>query len=145
MSKIVAMLLDAGSDVNSADNQGRNALVLASIGGNRSLVTLLVDKGIATWYADLDGNSALNWALIENHSDIFKVILNALPADSTSLSRESSLLSQAASWDGQTLRNACLRGGSIQRPSTSRDGHHSSLRHHKASWKQSTFCCPETR
>ncbi len=70
----------------------RGEMPCSGINWRKSLsVTLLVDKGIATRPRNLDGNSALNWALIENHSDIFKVILNALPADSTSLSRESSL------------------------------------------------------
>jgi len=41
---VAAALLDAGSDVNAADADGRTALMLATIGGHEGVASLMIDR-----------------------------------------------------------------------------------------------------
>jgi ankyrin repeat protein len=73
---ILRRLLDAGADPNTATPGGETALMTASRTGNAEAVTLLLDR-----HADANAKdaarsqTALMWAVTENHPDIVKLLV----------------------------------------------------------------------
>ena len=57
-----AKLVQAGADLESADAQGRTALMLAAGLGHDQAFALLVEKGADPWRQDPSGCCALHWA-----------------------------------------------------------------------------------
>jgi uncharacterized protein len=69
-------LLEAGADPNSVLPEGESILMTAARTGSPALLRLLIDRGASLdakekWY----GESALTWAVAENHADAARVLL----------------------------------------------------------------------
>ena len=73
---ILRMLLDAGADPNTATPGGETALMTAARTGSIEAVTLLLDRGANVNAKDtVRAQTALMWAVIENHPDIVKLLV----------------------------------------------------------------------
>jgi uncharacterized protein len=71
---ILRRLLDAGADVNTATPGGETALMTAA--GKADAVTLLLDRGANVNAKDaVRSQTALMWAVTENHPDIVKLLV----------------------------------------------------------------------
>ena len=57
------LLLNAGCDVNAADNKGRAPLMYAAASGRSGVVNLLLKRGANVRAKDHNGESALDWAI----------------------------------------------------------------------------------
>lgn len=79
--ELVAVLVDAGADVNARDRQGSTALMSAAQHGNpRSVKRLLVAGADATARRDGDGLTALDFAVMngrERAADILRSVSGA--------------------------------------------------------------------
>src|ERR1700733_11368020 len=70
---MIRKLLDAGVDPNSANPAGETALMTAARTGKVDAVKLLLDRGAAVHAKDnAHGQTALMWAVLENHSDVLE-------------------------------------------------------------------------
>jgi serine/threonine protein kinase/ankyrin repeat protein len=67
-------LLNAGCDVNAADNKGRTPLMYAIASERGEVVTLLLKSGANVQAKDHDGLSALDWARKSGNDEIVKLI-----------------------------------------------------------------------
>jgi uncharacterized protein len=75
-SKIVELLLKNGADPNIEQEQTKEtALIIAAGKGYSDIVKLLIKAGANTNFLDMGGLSALDWALLYNHFDVGKIIL----------------------------------------------------------------------
>ncbi len=64
------MLLCKGIDLNEKDNDGKNALHLASFFGQKEVVELLINRGIDLNCKDKYGQNALHLASENAHKEI---------------------------------------------------------------------------
>jgi len=67
-------LLDAGCDINAADNKGRAPLMYAAIFERHSVVNLLLKRGANINLKDHDGLSALDWAKKSGNEEIIRLL-----------------------------------------------------------------------
>jgi len=74
-SVIVEMLIDAGANINSKDNEGLSALMWAVKANNFKMVQYLVKKGIDPNRTDNNGNSALIFAINQDNGQISQFLL----------------------------------------------------------------------
>jgi ankyrin repeat protein len=72
---VVALFLDGGIDSESADEQGRTALILATRENHPSTVQTLLQKGADPNNIDHDGKTALIWACEDDHVAVVLVLL----------------------------------------------------------------------
>ena len=72
--------LDAGTDVNGADEQGRTALMLAAFDGHSGAVDLLLRRGARVDAQDAAGRTALMYAASGPNAPTVKRLLAAAPA-----------------------------------------------------------------
>jgi ankyrin repeat protein len=73
----VKKLLNEGSDVNAADNNGRTALHEAAWGGKTDVVKLLIEKGVSVNAADSSGYTAIMRAAEEGHAAVVAQLIQA--------------------------------------------------------------------
>ncbi len=67
----VTLLLEAGSQVNLADNVEQfTALMFAAAEGQAEIVQILLDKGADKSLVDKDGDSAYNFAVANGHQAV---------------------------------------------------------------------------
>jgi hypothetical protein len=78
-------LIDAGSDVNLADNQGRTALMFAAMRGNLTVLRMLIDRHADLNATDNVGRNALSYAVIhdENYSAKFLAQVGYIAKENT--------------------------------------------------------------
>ncbi len=75
---MIRKLLDAGVDPNSANPGGETALMTAARTGKMDAVKLLLDRGAkANAKDDVHGQTALMWAVLENHADVVEAAAGA--------------------------------------------------------------------
>jgi len=67
-------LLDAGCDINAADNKGRAPLMYAAIFERPAAVKLLLKRGANINAKDHDGLSALDWAKKSGNEEIIRLL-----------------------------------------------------------------------
>ena len=67
-------LLNAGCDVNAADNKGRTPLMYAAIFERPSAVNLLLKRGANINARDQNGQSALDWAKKSGNEEIIRML-----------------------------------------------------------------------
>jgi serine/threonine protein kinase/ankyrin repeat protein len=67
-------LLDAGCDINAADNKGRAPLMYAAIFERPGVVKLLLKRGANVHAKDHDGLSALDWAKKSGNEEIIRLL-----------------------------------------------------------------------
>ena len=71
---IVNLLLDAGAEVDTRDNEGRTAVIMAALKGNTDVVRILRDTGADLTIVDVDGKTALMWAVSNGFNAIIKLL-----------------------------------------------------------------------
>lgn len=81
------LLLDAGADVEAADDEGWTALMLAAGAGSETCLKLLLEKGCAVDARDTDGHTALFHAA-RNDGEYAVSLLLAAGADVSALDRD---------------------------------------------------------
>jgi ankyrin repeat protein len=67
-------LLNAGGDVNAADNKGRTPLIYAVASERSAVVKLLLKRGANINARDHNGESALDWAIKTGDEEIIRLL-----------------------------------------------------------------------
>ena len=70
-------LIQAGSLVNAADEEGNTPLLIAANVGNLAMVKLLLDAGSDAFWANHGGTTALVAAQSNGHDDVHGLLLGA--------------------------------------------------------------------
>ncbi|XP_065210396.1 uncharacterized protein Patsas [Planococcus citri] len=76
-SRIVALLLHAGVDINTVDLKGLTPLMTACIYGRINTCVFLLGMGARHHLVDSNGDTAAHWATYKGHSDVIRVLINA--------------------------------------------------------------------
>jgi hypothetical protein len=71
----VKLLVNAGADVNQADEYGAILFHRAVASGHKDIVELLLNAGADVNKADNGGYTPLHWAVYWNHKDIVELLL----------------------------------------------------------------------
>ena len=74
---LVALLIEAGSKVDSPSTSGLTPLILASRAGHAKTVALLLDRGADPTARDLSGRTALDWAIELRRRDVITLLRTA--------------------------------------------------------------------
>jgi len=88
------LLLNAGCDVNAADNKGRTPLMYAAIFERPSVVNLLLKRGANINVKDHDGLSALDWAKKSGNIEILRPLYSSLGYKETTLPRLNEIIEE---------------------------------------------------
>jgi ankyrin repeat protein len=73
---MIAVLLAAGADPNTAVSKGQTVLMTAARTGNPAAVKVLLDHGARVEAREWElGENALMWAASENHADVVKLLI----------------------------------------------------------------------
>jgi len=72
----VRELVEQGAEINKRNDWGWTALLNATIKGNSALVAYLLKHGASPHLADNDGRSPLMAAVLNNHPEVVKTLLN---------------------------------------------------------------------
>lgn len=73
-TKIVELFLQAGMNVNTKNEEGQTALMLASYAGHIDTVRVLLKHNADINVVDKFGDSALSWAAAEKHTNIVNLL-----------------------------------------------------------------------
>ena len=77
-AEAVKKLLTKGSVVNTKDELlGRTPLIMAAMGGHGEIVRILLDKGADVHQVDMEGWTAMRYAVAYGHGDIIKMLAEA--------------------------------------------------------------------
>jgi uncharacterized protein len=87
-------LLNAGCDINAADNKGRTPLMYAAIFERPGVVNLLLKRGANINVKDHDGLSALDWAKKSGNIEILRPLYSSLGNKETTLPRLSEIFKE---------------------------------------------------
>lgn len=77
MGHAVAVLIEAGADLNVQDGSRRTALMLAAVNGCATVVKQLVDAGADILVAGQDEMTAVNFAVIGGHDSVAGSLIEA--------------------------------------------------------------------
>ena len=107
----VRELLDAGADINSADQWRDTVLMLAAANGRANTVKLLLDAGADINIQDKFGKTALMRAAARGYADTVKLLLDA-GADIDRPNKYGwTALMQAALWGHTSVMELLIRAG----------------------------------
>ena len=71
----VELLIEKGININQTNENGENALYLASRWGKTEVVKLLIEKGIDINQTDEDGYNALHLASRRGQTEVVKLLI----------------------------------------------------------------------
>ena len=72
---VVQVLIDAGADIETRNDEGRSPLHLASISGELTTMKMLVKAGADVRDTDADGDTCLTLAAYDGHTDTVRYLL----------------------------------------------------------------------
>jgi ankyrin repeat protein len=75
------VLVDAGCDVNQADNYGRTLAYIAAQAGHKAALELLVKAGCDVNQANKNGRTPASAAAYYGHTAALELLVNSYPAD----------------------------------------------------------------
>jgi serine/threonine protein kinase/ankyrin repeat protein len=81
VESIGELLLNAGCDVNAADNKGRTPLMYAAASERSEVVNLLLNRGANARAKDHNGESALDWAIKSGNNTIIMLLSIHSPSE----------------------------------------------------------------
>ena len=100
-AELVKLLIDAGADVNKANEKGETPLYWAAANGRTECVKLLIDAGADVNKADKDGRTPLILAAYYGHAECVKLLINA-GADVNMANEDGLTPLYPAAWNGHT-------------------------------------------
>lgn len=74
--ELVKSFIDAGADINQADENGQTLLVYSATAGHIEIVELLLDRGANIDHIGAARNTALTWSALQGHTEVVKLLLN---------------------------------------------------------------------
>ena len=107
----VQWLVDTIEDKNIVDKYKRTSLHHAVIGGNASLIRILVNAGTTVDLGDERGNTALHLAIGDNNDHIIKLLLEAKASPYIPSSDKSTALHIASARDNDAVLSQLLKFG----------------------------------
>ena len=78
---VVQVLIDAGADIETRDDEGRSPLLVASLSGELTTVTKLVKAGADVRARDTEGDTCLIFAAYHGHTDIVRYVVGLPEVD----------------------------------------------------------------
>ncbi|KAL8888658.1 MAG: hypothetical protein Q9192_006142, partial [Flavoplaca navasiana] len=113
-ARSIELLLDFGANINSEDEEGRTALLTASVMGNLNLVHLLLDRGFDIEARNSKGEDALLRAAQGFHESCVLALLDHGADINSKNSNGTTALHLATIYDDLDLLNVFLaRGGNV--------------------------------
>ena len=73
---VLKLFLNSGIDVNSRDNGGNTALMVASLRGHKEVAKLLISKGADVNAKDKYGRTPLIWASYAAHKEVAELLVS---------------------------------------------------------------------
>ena len=74
LKDIVEMILEAGVDVNSRDDNSATPLIAACRGGHADIVCLLMDHGADPWIRQMDDLSSFHWLIMFEDNEVLPLL-----------------------------------------------------------------------
>jgi ankyrin repeat protein len=96
----IPVLINAGANVNIANDDSETPLLYAASKGLNTLVKILIEAGAEVNKTNKDGDTPLYWAAVNGHKDAIEVLLNA-GADVNQVNRSSNTPLVMAAQDGR--------------------------------------------
>ena len=78
---VVQVLIDAGADIETKNDEGRSPLLAASLSGEFTIVTKLVEAGADVRDTDAEGNTCLTLAACFGHTDVVRYLVSLPEVD----------------------------------------------------------------
>ena len=85
-SQIISFLISKGADVNAVDNKGQTPLIFSTIIGYNQGIPALLERGADVFIKDVDGNNAMQHALMHKRKKILELFLELPMAGDLALS-----------------------------------------------------------
>ncbi len=107
---VIALLLDAGANVNAKDLNGKTALMYAASTGNTDAIFILLYAGADEQLVDNSGWTALKWAIYNNQMDAASALKDAESWLAVIAKQQDDFINAAGSGDLKSIR-ACIKAG----------------------------------
>ena len=85
-SQIISFLISKGADVNAVDNKGQTPLIFSTIIGCNQGIPELLERGADVFIKDVDGNNAMQHAIMHKRKKILELFLELPMAGDLTLS-----------------------------------------------------------
>ena len=104
----VRKLIEAGAPVESADDTGLTALMVAAKQGNLEMLRTLLDRQARVDFMDFDGRTAIHYAMAAGKLDVVELLLSLTPRLDPSSATARDLLTSALANKDMRIFNAIL-------------------------------------
>ncbi|HVF72248.1 MAG TPA: ankyrin repeat domain-containing protein [Chthoniobacterales bacterium] len=105
---IVRKLIEAGAAVESADDTGLTALMVAAKQGNLEMLRMLIDKQARINFMDFDGRTAIHYAMSAGRNEVVDLLLSLTPRLDPASAAARDLLAAAMASGDMRIFNAIL-------------------------------------